>query len=292
MSKNKQKETFKVDDTEFAVLEPKPAQGREAQKSYNAAFATALASGALLRQRVNTYMSDQGLWDDEKEAEQKVLLDKLNDCELKLQKGGIKLTEARELAIDMRRVRHELRTLLTKKNELDITTAEGQAENARFNALVAQCLVYNESGEPVYKDVDSYLEHSDEEQAFTGAQTLAQMLYQLDKNHEVSLPENKFLSHWKFVNEDLRLINKDGHLIDTDGRLINEDGYYITKDGTLVDIQGNPVDAEGNYVVEQAPFLDDSGKPLGELPGEQDKKKTVAKKAPRAAKKAPSATVS
>ncbi len=250
--------------TEYAVLEPRPQDGREAQKVYNAAFAAALSSGGLLRQRVGTFMRQQGLWDDTKESEQQALVTSINEMELKIQTGGIKLTDARELAIALRGVRFELRELISKKNELDAATAEGQAENARFNALVSRCLVYNETGEPVYKDVDNYLENGSDEEAFMGAQTLANMMFQLDKNHEAGLPENKFLKKWRFVDEELRLINKNQRLVDTEGRLINDEGHYVDEAGTLVDIKGNPVDAEGNYVVEASPFLDDDGNPLSD----------------------------
>jgi len=290
----KQKETFKVekkdDDgkvlktTEYAVRRPKPEDGREAQKVYNATFADVLKAGGLLRQRVNTYMREQGLWDDEKEAKQKALLAKLNKLELALQKGGIKLTDARKKALAMRQVRFDLRELIAQRNELDTNTVEGQAENARFNALVARCLVYNETGEPVYKDVDDYLEHSVDEEAFTGAQTLANMMYQIDKNHEASLPENKFLKRWQFVDEELRLVNKDGHLVDVDGRLINEDGHYVDAEGNPVDIHGNLVDEDGNYAVEQSPFLDDDGKPLDD-PGATPEPEAVPE--PVAEEKAP-----
>jgi len=270
MSEQK-KEMFEVTTTQddgtkkvikYAIVTPRPKAGREAQKVYNAAFSEALGSGALLRQRIGAYMREQGLWNDEKEEEQTALVTTLNELELALQKGGIKLTKARQLAIDMRRTRLELRDLISQRNELDANTAEGQAENARFNALVAQCLVYNESGEPVYKNTDDYLEHNEDEHAFKGAQTLASMMFQLDKNHEAGLPENKFLKQWQFVDEELRLVNKDGHLVDTDGRLINDEGRYVDKDGALVDIHGNTVDHDGNYVVESSPFLDDDGEQL------------------------------
>jgi hypothetical protein len=269
---DRKKETFKVEQkddsgkvtkvTEYAVLEPRPQDGREAQKVYNATFASALGAGGLLRQRVGTYMREQGLWSDEKEAQQKVLVDKINNMEVRIQKGGIKLSEARSLALDIRRARFDLRELIAKKNELDAATAEGQAENARFNALVSRCLVYNETGEPVYSSMDEYLEHGGDEEAFMGAQTLASMLFQLDKNHEAGLPENQFLRKWKFVDDKLRLVNKSGHLVDTEGRLINDDGHYVDEAGELVDIEGRRVDKQGNYVVEAQPFLDDDGNPL------------------------------
>jgi hypothetical protein len=271
---DKKKEIFKVEKkdgdgkvtkvTEYAVLTPRPQDGREAQKVYNETFAAALKSGGLLRERVSTYMREQGLWSDEKEAKQKALIEELNRLELKLQRGGIKLTEAREIALDMRRTRIKLRDLISKRNELDVNTVEGQAENARFNALVARCLVYNETGEPVYKDVDDYLTNGADEAAFRGAQALASIMFQLDKDHESSLPENQFLSRFKFIDEELRLINSDGKLCDADGKLINEEGHYVDAEGNLVDIDGNLVNEEGNYVVDQQPFLDDDGNPIVE----------------------------
>jgi len=288
MSKDKQKEIFKVekkDDDgkvtkvqEYAVLKPKPNDGREAQKLYNATFSEVLRSGGLLRERIGEYMREQGLWSDEKETEQKKLVEQLNEMELKVQRGGIKLAEAREIAIEMRRTRMKLRDLIGKRNELDVNTVEGQAENARFNALVARCLVYNETGKPVYADVDEYLANGTEEVAFRGAQALAAIMFQLDKDHEAGLPENKFLARFKFVDDELRLINKDKKLCDTEGRLINAEGRYIGKDGSLVDIKGNPVDDDGNYSVKQEPFLDDKGKPIveeTEAPVEDDKKPTA-----------------
>jgi hypothetical protein len=295
MSERK-KETFKVTTkvkaadsdkmvkkvTEYAVMEPIPKDGREAQKVYNAAFSAALSSGGLLRQRVNTFMREQGLWDDAKEAEQDKIVSRINQLELTLQRGNIKLSEARELALDIRRARFDLRELIAQKNELDSNTAEGQAENARFNALVSRCLVYNETGEPVYQSVDDYLERSTDEQAFVGAQTLASMMFKLDKNHEAGLPENMFLKKWKFVDDELRLVNKDKHLVDTKGNLINEDGHYVDKDGNLIDIEGRPVDDKGNFVVDSQPFLDDDGNPLPDpdkaSPAKKRTKKTTAEK--------------
>ena len=76
-------------------------------------------SGALLRQRVSTHMREQGLWDDAKEQQQNALVKDLNDMELTLRRGGIKLQEARKIALDMRRTRMKLRDLIAKRNELD-----------------------------------------------------------------------------------------------------------------------------------------------------------------------------
>jgi hypothetical protein len=95
-----------------------------------------------------------------------------------------------------------------------------------------------------------------------GAQTLATMIYGLDNNFEKTLPENKFLHKYKFVDEKLRLIDKQGRLIDAEGRLIDDNGRYIDEQGNYVDKFGNKVDKDGEYVVETEPFLDEEGKPI------------------------------
>ena len=57
------------DDNEVkvAVLKPKAKHLREAQLSYNRAFRDALESGALLRQKLEDHMREQGIWDDTKQ---------------------------------------------------------------------------------------------------------------------------------------------------------------------------------------------------------------------------------
>ena len=88
------------------------------------------------------------------------------------------------------------------------------------------------------------------------------MLFGLDKDYENTLPENKFLKKYKFVDDKLRFIDKKGRLIDSEGRLIDESGRFIDENGNFVDKYGNKVDAEGDYVVEPEPFLDENGKPI------------------------------
>ena len=54
---------------EVAVLRPDAKVSREAQKVYNRFFRDALESGALLRQKLDGYMTEQGLWNDDKQKE-------------------------------------------------------------------------------------------------------------------------------------------------------------------------------------------------------------------------------
>jgi hypothetical protein len=95
-----------------------------------------------------------------------------------------------------------------------------------------------------------------------GDQTLASMVYGLDNDFEKTLPENKFLHKYKFVDEKLRLVDKQGRLIDAEGRLIDDKGRYIDEAGNYVDKFGNKVDKDGEYLFESKPFLDEEGNPI------------------------------
>ena len=243
-----------VTEKEFAIRRPTAAQQREADKTYNRAFADAIKSGSLLRLRLEEFMVAQGLWDEEKQIRATDIGREINSIERKLDAGGFELDKAVELALRARKLRNELRNLSSKRSSLDVNTAEGQADNARFNHLVSCCLVYNDTQEPVYRDLDDYINSSTTIEAVTGATKLAQAIYGIQDDYENGLFENKFLQDYGITDDKHRLVNADGHLVDDEGRLINEDGYYVLPDGSLCDVTGNLITSTGEYIVEHKPF--------------------------------------
>lgn len=265
--------TTKVDDKEREILVKTPSLNdqREAQKVYNQAFTDAIKSKSVVRAKLDDLLKDQGLWSDEKQAQFNLLQKEILEGEKRLAKGGFSINEAKDLAIAIKAKRDEIRELISVRTSLDNHSAEGQADNARFNYLVSVCVVYNDSKEPVFKDMEDYLNRSTEEISLLGAQNLANMLYGLDNDYESNLPENKFLKKYKFVDDQLRLVDKKGRLIDADGRLIDSENRFIDEEGNFVDKFGNRVDKNGDYVVEAEPFLDEDGKPiiLDEVKNEQ-----------------------
>jgi len=246
------------DDKELIVRKPNIGDHREGQKVYNNAFHDAVKSKAFVRAKLDDLLREQGLWTDEKEARYQAIKKEILEHELSLQKGGIKLSEARAIAINMIRLRSEIRSLLIERTQLDNNTAEGQADNARFDYWVSVCLVYKDSGKPYFASLDDYM-NSTEDVAGEAAKILSNMIYSLDSDYESKLPEFRFLKKFNMVDEKLRFINKEGHLVDVDGNLINEQGRLVNSKNELVDREGNRVDEEGNYVVDEKPFLDDDG---------------------------------
>jgi hypothetical protein len=257
---------FKVEvngeEKTFMARSPSLSDQREAQKVYNTAFTDAIKSNSVVRAKMEDVLEEQGLWNKDKQAKYENLQKELSDGEKRLAKGGIQLSEAKKIALRMRDVRLEIRDLISVRTSLDNHSAEGQADNARFNYLVSACVVYKDTEKPYFKDLADYMDRIDDPVALAGAQKLANMIYGLDNNFEKNLPENKFLTKYKFVNDDLRFIDKKGRTIDAEGRLVDENGRFIDEEGNFVDRDGNRVDKDGEYLVDSQPFLDDDGNPI------------------------------
>ena len=273
---------FKVikdkEEIELTVKSPSPKNQREGQKIYNRTFSDALNSGSIVRARLDDVMEKQKLWDDNKEKDYQSIQKNILDNERILAKGGIPLSKAKKHAIDMQELRGRLQELISERTTLDSHTAEGQADNSKFNFLVSCCVVYKDTNQPYFEGYEDYNKRAIEPAAIIGAQKLANMLYGLDDDFERNLPENKFLHKYKFIDDNLRPINSDGRLVDGEGRLIDQYGRFIDSEGNRVDIEGNPLDDDENYKFEFKPFLDDGGKPIEENSNEEKPKpKTRAK---------------
>jgi hypothetical protein len=289
MAKSKRVEINSVDldgEKKKVFLQiPASEENKEAQLAYNKAFKEALQSGAILRQKLQRVMNEQGIWDDEKETQYQAILRDLNEGEKRLSRGGISLAEARQLAIDMRRRRVEFRSLIAERSSMDSNTAEGQADNERFSHLVYVCLK-NASGKRLFKSKDEYEDNANQPYVIEAAGQLAEKLYGLDPDYDKNLPENKFLEAYKFSDNATRLINKDGHLIDIDNegveRLIDENGRFVAYDeedkSYFVDKDGEKLNEDGDYEGGFTPFLDDQGKPV-EVPSKEEEEEVIEEEA-------------
>ena len=189
-------EDFKVEvngeEKTFMVRSPSLTDQREAQKVYNQAFTDAIKSKSVVRAKMDDLLQEQGLWNAEKQAEYTRLQNELLEGERKLAKGGFALSEAKKLAMKMRIIRNQIRELISVRTSLDNHSAEGQADNARFNYLVSVCVVYKDNDKNYFASLEDYMSRIDDPVALAGAQKLANMIYGLDNNFEKNLPENKF----------------------------------------------------------------------------------------------------
>jgi hypothetical protein len=243
------------------VVRPDRNDNAQAQILASKVFKDAILNGALVRKVLEDVLIKLGVWNSEKQGKADALDAEIREKLIKLKSGGIKLSDARELAIEIRIARMNKSILVSEKNAHDEFTAEAQSDNAKFEYLASVC-IKNEDGQSIFKDIEGYRENSDEPYVAEAATKLASMLYGLDDNWEANLPENTFLSKYEFVDKDLRLVNKDKKHVTKDGKLIDNDFRYVNAEGEYVDIDGNRIDKDGLPTVEFSPFLDDDGSPI------------------------------
>ena len=205
MAKNKKAEVFEYNGKNYCILNPTSQVNEDASMEYNRIFSKALRSGALLRESLDTFMREQNLWDDERQEEYTRYLKEITEKEGLLKLGGIKISEAKQLAIEIRALRAISRMMIEHKNSLDVNSAQGQAENARFNYLLINCLVYNDADENgkfkrVYELMDDF--NNDESSDSVGVEAagiFARIYFGLEQDYEHNLIENKFLREYKFA---------------------------------------------------------------------------------------------
>jgi hypothetical protein len=227
-------------------------------------------------------MRKRGIWDEAKDREEEQITKDILMLERELYQGKTgkakpKLSEGRDVAIQIRRKRFELRDLITERITLEENTADSLADNSRFDYLVASCSFYK-NGTRVYKDFNEYNNKSADEIAYACAGLLGKMLYNLDSNFEKNLPENKFLTKFGLVNEDLSLVDPQNpnQLVDTKGKNIDDEGYYLDQDGHRIDREGNKINTDGTY--EMVDYEDDLNVELTAEPETVKKPKTKTKK--------------
>ena len=259
---------FTVGDKQYAVRRPTMEELVKANELRRKTFNEELTAGTLLRDQLDEELRKRKLWSDDREARYQALRQEVIDAEYKLARGGISLKQAKEIAIGMRRKRQEMVEMLSSRTDLDSNTCEGKADAVRFNFLFANCLVYNDTDEPYFKQgLNEYLLRQEDPVALVGASEFFYLISETD-DVDSKLPENKFLKKYKFANEDYHLVDESGRLVDTEGRHIDEQGNYIKwtskTEYVKVDVDGRELDDQGEFLVDHVPFLDEDGNPIDE----------------------------
>jgi hypothetical protein len=224
MSKKVEFVTYKdSEDKEKKIVVRKPKQKdfQDAKIYASGIFKRLYESGdVVLRSSVNEHLEKLGLWNKDKEDKLAKLNKEIVAAESKLKRGGIKLSEARTIAIDLKTKRRERTILLIATTELDSKTLEGQMENAEFDFLVSRA-IYNEDGTLVFQSVDDYLE-SESDYIAEAAAKAANLIHNFDNEWELKLPENSFLLNHKWKTGKAFAVVEDKQLF-----LLDEDGNKI-----------------------------------------------------------------
>ncbi len=248
----------------IAVIKPGNKLIQEANMVYNLKCSELIRQAAdggqrlLLRSEVEDYLIKTKIWTNNDVSNIEKYSVRIKAIELMLQKGGIKLSDARKLALEMSSLRAKILELYNKKQQLDFATVEAVAENDKFSFLMVKCVVSAEDGKSFFINEDDYLERGNEVAVVEAAKHLAGVIYGVKEEVNMNFYENKWLKDHKFIDENGRLIDKDGSFVDRDGRKVNEAGKFIDDKNNLVNKDGIKIDENGNFIVPNPePFLDD-----------------------------------
>jgi len=265
MAKEKSK-TIEVDledGSQVKLLIKRPTQKdlSFAQKIGSKVWTDGVREGLFTKQSLGQFMEKEGIWNNSKESKRDEIVSKINKLEKDIALGRspkgtkLKVSEGKEMALELRRLRNSLRELISERIALESNTAEGLAENTKFNYLVSACTFY-ENGEKVYKNLDDYDNRSDDELSFHAASALGELMYQLDQSYEEKLPENQFLKKFNLVDEELALVDREGNRVDVDGTRVNDEGWLVNEKGERIDREGNLLNEDG-YIILQGDYEDD-----------------------------------
>lgn len=203
-----------IGDKTYYVAKPTAPDEGKAKLQQSKTFSQALENGACLKVQLNKVLKQRKIWDEEDDKEIEELTEKLAENLNKLEEGGFDIMEARKLAIETYRLRMAVVAKGAVLREHNSLTAEGQADDAYFDTLVA-CCCYNEDGTKVFKNYEDYINKSEEEYAVLLAQELSKIIYgNLDYIKE--LPENQFLQEFGFINDNLEYIDENGNRVNDD----------------------------------------------------------------------------
>lgn len=250
--------------SKYTFKKPNKEDYSYAQVEYNKSFRKELDSGGLLREKLRQAYLDQGIWSEDKELEYQKIIDQIKENESAVDRGGISLLKAKELAIECYRLRLQLESMVADRQHYDTECVESKAENQRFIALMCRCLLKDDK--PLWNTVEDYQNDSYDDEAQKAVDEYASHVYGLEPDFRLKNTEMKFLMKYGFADDKGRLINKEGHLISEDGKLIDENNRYVAYDDKgekyFVNVDGDPVDEDGEEEVEFSPFLDEDGNPI------------------------------
>lgn len=203
----------------------------------------------LLRREIDEYLKKNNIWTTEDEQNIDNLQDELNSLLKKISKGGIKKSEGRELAIKVMDKRKEIFQAMNKRQVFEGATIESVAEQDRNDYLIYSCTVDSETGEKYWESFEDMKLDKLSEAYMKASKESIRVIYNVDPDFEKSLPENKWLKKYGFINDNLEYTDpKTGEKVDKNGVKLSE----IEKKQE----EFNFINENGE-IVEETPFLED-----------------------------------
>ncbi len=238
----------------LSVKVPQHEDFEESDKVYGSKIASLVreSSGSkrqlLMRKEVDQFLRSKGIWTDQDEKTIEKLQLEIDQLLNRMRKGGIKLSEGRDLAIQTMDKRKEIVRIMSKRQIFDDSTIEALAENEKVDYLIYACTVYAQDGKNYWMSFED-MKNDKVSDAYQKASNLAyEVIYNVNPEFEKRLPENKWLQKYGFIDDSLNYIDrKTGERVDRDGRPVKELEEQAIRQ--IQNLQGD--------IVEEQPYIDD-----------------------------------
>lgn len=193
-------------DVVTIVRKPDRKLLQEGQKIYSQTVRISLAAGYLFKTALEKYLVEQGIWGEEDEKNIAKLRDEIFEKTQYIKTGKkdgnvLKLTEARDIAYEVRVLRRRINEINEKRNSFDLVTVEESASNCQFDFLCSRSF-FKEDGSLVFENVEQYNAHSHLDWVQKCAHQLMCFQFGINENWTAELIENKFLIERGFIDPE------------------------------------------------------------------------------------------
>ena len=277
-------------EVKFCVKPPSREDLEESDRMYACKIGSLLKSeksgDLLLRDQLDKFLQREGIWTDQDEADIDEINTNIKAKLTKLRKGGLKLSEGREICIQILEHRSQMAIVRSKRRSFDESTVEYIAEQEKIDYLIFADTVGADNGNRCWESFEDMKSDKDNSVYAAAATKMYEFVFGVDDQFEQRLPENRWLKKYSFINEDLRFTNrKTGDLVDRKGDPVSTDQLDILDQ--FNDIQGE--------IISEEPFIDDdTNEPveeedLGDIDAKEEESDDIQPKAevekPKAKKK-------
>jgi hypothetical protein len=178
----------------------------EADLIYKTKYSEALRYGALTAAEAQKIIDDRQIFTAEDTANVKELFFKLHRLGEELMKEE-RFAPAADIIFKMEEVRGDIMRINMRKNNILDNTAESYADEHRLQFYTVAC-TFHEDDQPVYKDVDEYLEYAETELAKKALVKVIHLIANDGKDFRLEWPEFQWRIKHGLMDDNLNTIQE------------------------------------------------------------------------------------
>lgn len=152
-------------DVVLKFVRPNQKVLSDADFFYRQQFSRAIRNGIMTNAEALQIMKGQGLWTDEHEKQAAEMRRGIREVEEKFSDTSLSNDDGLVLVTKIKGLRDELSELNNRFSSITDNTAESMASEYRTQFYAANCVVYNNTGKRVFKDLEDFLSRVNEQLA-------------------------------------------------------------------------------------------------------------------------------